>query len=191
MQFIFSILSLVGVIGFVVWWSTQNLTNEILPTSPSTNTTVEKTPQNGITGPIEQAYDAKNALESRYSNALNLSSQGLTKVPTYVFERTDLESLNLSHNTLTGALPGEIRHLQNLKTLDLSNNKFTGVPAEIGQLRNLELLNLSNNLLTGLPNELGNLSNLKVLDLSGNNYSEADLSVIKKTLPAFVTIVTN
>jgi len=191
MRLIFSILSLIGVIGFVVWWSTQNLTNEIPPALPSTNTTVETTPQNGITGPIEQAYDAKNALESRYSNALDLSSQGLTKVPTYVFERTDLESLNLSHNTLTGALPGEIRHLQNLKTLDLSNNKFTEVPAEIGQLKNLELLNLSNNLLTGLPYEIGNLSRLKVLNISGNTYSETDLSVIKKLLPVSVIITTD
>ena len=191
MQFIFSIFSLVGVIGFVVWWSTQDLTNEIPPTSPSTNTTVEKTQKNGITGPIEQAYDAKNAIESRYSNALNLSSQGLTKVPTYVFERTDLESLNLSHNTLTGALPGEIRHLQNLKVLDMSNNTFTGIPAEIGQLKNLEILNLSNNLLTGLPYEIGNLARLKVLDISGNAYSETDLSVIKKLLPVSVVITTD
>src|SRR3989344_8057770 len=109
---------------------------------------------------------------------LDLSGKGLTKVPSDVFEQTALERLDLSGNSLEGALPGEIRHLQNLKVLNLSNNRFTGVPAEIGQLKALEILDLSHNALTGLPYELGNLSNLVLLDLSGNDYSEADLTFI-------------
>ena len=121
---------------------------------------------------------------------LNLSGQGLTKAPAYVFGRTDIEELNLSNNSLDGALQAEIRQLQNLKVLNLSNNKFTGVPAEIGQLKNLEVLNLSNNQLTGLPYELGNLSKLKLLDLSGNAYSEADLSKIRASLPSSTVIKT-
>jgi Leucine-rich repeat (LRR) protein len=121
---------------------------------------------------------------------LNLSGQGLTKTPMYVFDRTDIEELNLSNNRLDGALQSQVQKLQNLKVLNLSNNKFTGVPAEVGQLKNLEVLNLSNNFLTGLPNELGNLSKLKLLDLSGNNYSEMDLAGIRKSLPASTVIKT-
>ncbi len=116
------------------------------------------------------------------NGVLNLSGQGLTKAPGYIFGRTDIEELNLSNNALDGSLQAEVRHLQNLKVLNLSNNKFTGVPAEIGQLKNLEVLNLSNNKLTGLPYELGNLSKLKLLDISGNAYSEADLAIIRKNL---------
>lgn len=119
---------------------------------------------------------------------LDLSNKGLVKVSSDVFSRTDLEELNLSNNKLTGALPGEIRFLQNLKVLNASNNQMTGVPAEIGQLSKLEVLDLSNNELTGLPYELGNLKNLKVLRLSGNNYSRQDLDVVKKGLPASVVI---
>lgn len=122
--------------------------------------------------------------------ALDLSGQGLTKVSGDVFKRTELQHLDLSHNNLTGALQAEVRHLQELRFLDLSNNKFTGVPAEVGQLKNLEILNLSNNQLTGLPYEIGNLSKLRVLDISGNAYSAADLEVIKKTLPVSTQIKT-
>ena len=119
---------------------------------------------------------------------LNLSSKGLIETPKYVFDRTDIETLDLSNNKLTGSLQAEIRFLQNLKVLDLSNNQFTGVPAEIGQLKNLEVLDLSNNRITGLPLELGNLSNLKVLNLKGNEYSKYDLGLIKEKLPALTVI---
>lgn len=124
------------------------------------------------------------------AKTLDLHGQGLTKAPMYIFERTGLEELDLSGNDLSGSLQAEVRHLQDLKVLDLSNNKFTGVPAEIGQLKNLRVLNLSNNLLTGLPNELGNLSNLTLLDISGNNYSKADLALIKEKLPPTTVIKT-
>lgn len=148
--------------------------------------------EGGLSAPIEAAKDVKERIESRnaieLTKRLDLSGQGLTKVPANVFERTDLIELDLSSNVLTGSLQAEIRHLQKLKVLDLSDNQMTGVPAEIGQLSNLEELDLSNNQLTGLPYELGNLSNLVLLDLRGNNYAEADLARIKASLPSTVVI---
>jgi Leucine-rich repeat (LRR) protein len=120
---------------------------------------------------------------------LDLSGRGLTEVPKDIFTRIDVERLNLSRNNLTGSLPAEVRHLENLRVLDLSYNKFTGVPAEVGQLSKLQVLDLSYNNLTGLPNELGALIHLEVLDLRGNAYSAADLAVIKKTLPGSVRIL--
>ncbi len=119
---------------------------------------------------------------------LDLSNRGLTKVPADIFSKTGTEELNLSGNNLTGALPGEIRFLKNLKVLNASNNKMTGVPAEVGQLSKLEILDLSNNQLTGLPYELGNLKNLKRLKLSGNNYSQQDLAIILKGLSVSVIV---
>lgn len=123
------------------------------------------------------------------ATSLDLSNKGLTAVPKYVFGMTGLTELNLSHNNLTGAIPGEIRFLKNLKTLDLSYNQMTGVPAEVGQLSNLVTLNLSHNQLTGLPNELGNLKNLKTLNLSGNNCSPQDVAVIQKGLAPTCQII--
>ena len=89
-------------------------------------------------------------------NVIDLSGQGLTKAPDNIFSKTSTEELNLSNNNLSGSLQAEVRHLQALKVLNLSTNKFTGVPAEVGQLKNLEVLNHPNNNLTGLPYELGN-----------------------------------
>ncbi len=128
--------------------------------------------------------------ESVMEPALDISSKNLTRVPDDVFKRSELVSLNVSENRLTGALQAEVRHLLNLRVLDLSDNQFTGVPAEVGQLALLEVLDLSNNELTGLPYELGNLQNLTTLDVRGNeNISKADLAVIKSNLPPTVTII--
>jgi len=123
------------------------------------------------------------------TNKLDLSSQNLSKVPDNTFTQTDLQELDISNNKLTGSLQAELRHLQNLRVLNMSNNQLSGVPAEIGQLSKLEILNLSNNQLTGLPQELGNLKNLKNLNISGNNYSVQDLEIIKKGLASDVNII--
>lgn len=134
---------------------------------------------------------ARDPMPADDRERLDLSNQDWEKVPDYVFKAVSTETLDLSHNQLSGSLPGEIRFLQNLKTLDLSNNQFTGVPAEVGQLMNLEVLDLSYNNLTGLPQELGNLRNLKSLNLQGNDYSAADLAAIKERLPDTVEIRVN
>lgn len=121
---------------------------------------------------------------------LDLSNSGIDKIPQDVFLKTQLEDLNVSNNKITGAIQAEIRNLQNLKSLNASNNQMTGVPAEIGQLQNLVTLDLSNNQLTGLPQELGNLKNLKTLNISGNNYSQQDLDYIKSKLSVDTNIIT-
>lgn len=133
---------------------------------------------------------ANDSIENKSANnILDLSSQGLKKIPDDVFGQTNLEELNISYNQINGAIQAEIKHLKNLKVLNAGNNDMTGVPAEIGQLHQLEVLNLANNQLTGLPYELGNLQKLKILNVSGNNYAESDLSVIIKKLPRDVHII--
>jgi Leucine-rich repeat (LRR) protein len=128
---------------------------------------------------IEAEQDASR----QDGNVLNLSGRGLTNVPNEVFLMKDLVELNLSDNRLTGALPSEIKELENLRILKVSSNQMTGLPAEIGQLNNLEILDVSNNQIIGLPYELGNLKNLKTFNLSGNNYSSLDFDIISKEMP--------
>lgn len=140
-----------------------------------------------LPGVIDNNSSAKNSPISAVS--LDLSTQNLKSVPSYVFNERGLKELDVSYNQLTGALPSQINQLKNLRKLDASHNKMTGVPAEVGQLDNLEELDLSYNQLTGLPQELGNLKNLKILNISGNNYSRQDLKYIEDRLPKTTVIV--
>lgn len=172
-------LLLIGSILFA-WFSFSGDTSVVDETS---TTTVRNTQEEELEQQLREGEETNEP-------ALDLSSQNLTAVDGGVFSRTELTLLDLSNNNLSGSLQGEIRFLQNLRTLDLSDNNWTGVPAEIGQLEKLEVLDLSNNPITGLPHELGNLKNLQLLDLRSTNYSAQDLEVIKKTLPASTVIRT-
>jgi Leucine-rich repeat (LRR) protein len=167
------ILLLVILVAFAVagvgWWNVSE--------SPSLNRSAIEQKEDIPTVSLEQ-----DKVENTNGTVLDLSGKGLTKVPESVFTQTGVTELNLSNNQLTGALQAEVRLLQNLKVLDLSDNQFTGVPAEVGQLSELKQLNLSNNQLTGLPHEIANLKGLETLDLRGNNPSEPDLEIIKSSL---------
>lgn len=178
----------VALIGFFVWSNTRVApTGDITVTQEKTEVSDTQTSKEAVAPVITTGAGGAKASAS---HTLVLAHTELTRVPNDVFTQTDLLTLDLSNNNLTGALPAEVRHLAQLRTLNLSYNEFTGVPAEVGQLKNLEYLDLSHNQITGLPYELGNLSNLKELILTGNNYAKADLEVIKKSLPATTKIIT-
>lgn len=148
-----------------------------------------KTPSSTNTDPSAEKVEEQPSSTANRTNTLDLSNQGLEKLPAYVLKMSNLEELNISNNQINGALPAEIHDLRKLRVLNASNNLMTGLPAEVGQLQNLEILDLSNNKLTGLPYELGNLKNLKMLNLSGNNYAKQDLEIIKKGLSPNVEII--
>ncbi|KAJ1688711.1 hypothetical protein LUZ63_012866 [Rhynchospora breviuscula] len=82
-------------------------------------------------------------------------------------------ALNLPDLALRGMISPEIRKLNHLRILDLSNNSFYGIiPREIGELKQLVVLDLGNNSLSGiLPPELDNMLSLKILLINGNMIS--------------------
>ncbi|KAH6775737.1 hypothetical protein C2S52_013298 [Perilla frutescens var. hirtella] len=101
-------------------------------------------------------------------------------------------SLDLSNMDIRGTVASEIGNLSFLTTLNMSNNKLSGlIPAEIGKLRDMahnqlkdhipqslgllrrmESLKLRNNYLSGdIPTALSTCAHLTTLDLSYNNLS--------------------
>ncbi|KAJ0961733.1 hypothetical protein J5N97_000052 [Dioscorea zingiberensis] len=84
---------------------------------------------------------------------------------------TDLETLALPRNRLSGHIPPAIAALRSLTTLDLSYNFLSGpIPAGIGDLKSLAHLDLSSNRLNGtLPPSIATLPRLAgILNLSSN-----------------------
>ncbi|XP_052200185.1 probable LRR receptor-like serine/threonine-protein kinase At2g24230 [Diospyros lotus] len=74
---------------------------------------------------------------------------------------------------LSGLIPDTtIGKLTKLESLDLSNNKITGLPSDFWSLGSLKALNLSSNQISeSLPSNIGNFGLLETLDFSRNNFS--------------------
>ena len=79
---------------------------------------------------------------------LSLWKKGLRVVPTWVWERTELETLVLADNGLSD-LSDRIGGLKKLRMLDLGHNKLAGLPDALGDLSGLtDFLYLHDNGLT-------------------------------------------
>jgi internalin A len=126
---------------------------------------------------------------------LDLAGKGLTTLPPEIGKLTQLEVLILGKyddeskeyvgNRLT-ALPKELSHLANLKSIDLSDNEFSQFPDEILQLRALTELDISKNQLATIPASLGQLKHLTSLGLQRNNLVELPLVVTQLTALEFL-----
>jgi len=77
--------------------------------------------------------------------------------------------LSLSHNDLQGDII-PISNFEQLTTLDVSSNEFTGpIPESLGRCRDLVSMQMDNNFLTGsIPTTFVNLKSLSMLNLSHN-----------------------
>lgn len=120
---------------------------------------------NSHTGTIPSEFSSLSALEHvRFDS--NFLEGPLPEMRSW----TNLESLNVGHNRLTGNLMAKgLESLTNLKYIDIYANDFTGTLAGLGQLTNAETLMLENNGFDGiLPTEIGNLSKLTLFWAYGN-----------------------
>ncbi|KAI5674609.1 hypothetical protein M9H77_14973 [Catharanthus roseus] len=151
-------------------------------------------PFNNISGPVPPSLANCSQLQ-----VLDLGSNAFTgNIPSFFCSNTSgsaLEKFLLPNNFLKGAVPSELGHCRNLKTIDLSFNILTGsIPLEIWTLPNLsdlvmwannltgeipegicinggnlQTLILNNNFITGrLPESLANCTNLIWVSLSSN-----------------------
>ena len=91
-----------------------------------------------------------------------------------------IKELYLSNNSID-RLPKEIKYLKNLKRLDLSKNNLSDLPDELWDIKSLEVLNLSYNCIDLLPIKIGKLVNLKRLNVSKDKFiKEIEISNLLK-----------
>ena len=131
-------------------------------------------------------------VKNDYVTEIDLSDNNLTgQLPDGLQFLSKLTKLVLANNNLEGLIPPtlgdtvdpattksladtragtQVPLLSELKTLDLSGNKFSGaIPEALGYLTNLTTLKLDHNKLTGnLPVSFANLSNLTTLTIAHN-----------------------
>ncbi|XP_065850212.1 probable LRR receptor-like serine/threonine-protein kinase At2g24230 [Euphorbia lathyris] len=88
-------------------------------------------------------------------------------------DKGSVSALVASGFGLSASIPDStIGKLNDLKVLDLSNNKITALPSDFWSLGSLITLNLSFNQISGsLTNNVGNFGRLEIFDLSNNNFT--------------------
>ncbi|KAK7854699.1 receptor-like protein 15 [Quercus suber] len=107
------------------------------------------------------------------SDTINLSHNLLSGLLPSCLNLQDVRHLLLEGNKLTGSLPKAILNSSSLMTLDIRDNRFTGsIPDEIVGLSNLQLLSLSGNHFSGvISKQLCRLKRIGIMDLSNNSFS--------------------
>ncbi len=121
--------------------------------------------------------DSFTNLEAIRIGGINLEGELINKLILKLSNKKYFRKLLLSVSYLK-TLPNSIKKLNQIETLDLSNNELTTLPPEIGQLSKLKHLNLRNNRnLKILPTEIGNLIHLEYLGFEGSKLSKIPNSI--------------
>ena len=96
------------------------------------------------------------------------------QLPDVVGNLTELTSLVLWGNDLSGPTPNSLSQLAHLQWLDVGGNNLTGtLPSWLGDLTGLTYLSLWGNEFEGsIPSNLVNLTNLRTLDIRENQLTE-------------------
>ncbi|KAL5860676.1 hypothetical protein ACOSQ4_001972 [Xanthoceras sorbifolium] len=117
---------------------------------------------------------------------LDLSYSSLNgSIPMSIGNLTELSTLVISHNHLSGEIP-EWNNIPFLFILEMSDNNLSGpMPKSIGSLSSVMFLILSNNNLSGeLPPSLQNCTSMDSLDLGDNKLSGNLPAWIGESMPS-------
>lgn len=98
--------------------------------------------------------------------SLDLSSNSLSRLPSFLGEFRCLEELSIGHNQLN-VIPDWLGQLTSLKRLTLARNKVTELPLSLQELTDLRSLELAYNPIANVPVWIGQFRQLENLDLTG------------------------
>uniref|UniRef100_A0A673JR69 Leucine-rich repeat-containing protein 40 n=1 Tax=Sinocyclocheilus rhinocerous TaxID=307959 RepID=A0A673JR69_9TELE len=125
--------------------------------------------------PVANVNFSKNQLMAVPSRnnlliSLPMELEGLTK----------LRSVILSFNRFK-SFPEVLYRISSLETILISNNQVGGIdPVQMKTLNNLSTLDLSNNDIMQVPPELGNCTSLRALMLDGNPFRNPRAAILSK-----------
>lgn len=106
------------------------------------------------------------------TGVLQITQQRLQEFPPHLRSFPNvLRTLDLSENRFS-TIPDAIGQFTLLKHLNVNANRLTALPESLGLLVKLETINAINNLIVQLPRQLENLRNLKQVHLSNNQIPE-------------------
>ncbi len=106
------------------------------------------------------------------TGVLKLGKAGVKELPAQLLElRQNLRHLDLSDNKLA-LIPSFIGQFAILKHLNLDSNRLTFLPDEIGHLKKLEFFSAKNNCICSIPETLEAIFSLKTLNLSSNRLTQ-------------------
>ncbi|KAF8733080.1 hypothetical protein HU200_015444 [Digitaria exilis] len=113
--------------------------------------------------------DCSRGPECRITHLNVTGNWNITEFPPALFNLTELISLDLSNNKLSGSVPPEVGNLSKLETWHFNNNNLSGsFPLESSLLRNLKSLWMFDNYIEGpIPEFIQNFTNLTDLRLYG------------------------
>ncbi|XP_057756520.1 receptor-like protein 6 [Arachis stenosperma] len=102
---------------------------------------------------------------------LSVSQNSIKTIPSWIWNKTTLQILDISNNLLIGEISPLICNLQSLMYLDLSSNNLVGmIPTCLGRFsRFLQILNFAENKLTGIiPQTYVKGNALRLIDFRSN-----------------------
>uniref|UniRef100_A0A671TBH3 Leucine-rich repeat-containing protein 40 n=1 Tax=Sinocyclocheilus anshuiensis TaxID=1608454 RepID=A0A671TBH3_9TELE len=111
---------------------------------------------------------------------IDLRNNLLISLPMELEGLTKLRSVILSFNRFK-SFPEVLYHISSLETILISNNQVGGIdPVQMKTLNNLSTLDLSNNDIMQVPPELGNCTSLRALMLDGNPFRNPRAAILSK-----------
>ncbi|XLT92273.1 hypothetical protein S245_014154 [Arachis hypogaea] len=123
---------------------------------------------------------------------LYLSNNSIKTIPSWLWNKTTLQTLFISNNLLIGEISPSICNLQSLVVLALSSNNLVGmIPSCLGTFsRSLQVLDLAGNKLTGnIPQTYVKGNALQFIDFSSNKlYGQLPRALVNCRMLEFLDV---